>query len=135
MISDSHAYVTISGKVVIVEDDALMQSILVDMFTDVGADCTTFVTANDALIHLMQSKSKCVLLITDFTLPGRLDGRELAFLAHQRWPEMPVIVTTGYGSEVGSDLPPRVAFLQKPWSVDLMMRTASNIVNKERTIF
>jgi hypothetical protein len=42
---------------------------------------------------------------------------------------MPVIVTTGYGSEVGDDLPPLVAFLQKPWSIDLMMRTASMILS------
>lgn len=26
---------------------------------------------------------------------------ELAFMVKQRWPEVPVIVTTGYGSEVG----------------------------------
>ncbi|MFJ5299088.1 response regulator [Pseudomonas sp. NPDC088368] len=129
MISDSHGYSPITGKVVIVEDDSLMQSILVDMFTDVGAECAAFVTADDALIHLMQSKIECVLLVTDFTLPGQLDGRELAFMVSERWPDMPVIVTTGYGSEVGDDLPPFVAFLQKPWSIDLMMQTASMILS------
>lgn len=129
MISDAKGYEAITGKVVIVEDDALMQSILVDMFMDLGADCEAFVTADDALIHLMQSKTVCSLLVTDYTLPGQLDGRELACMVRQRWPEMPVIVTTGYGSEVGNDLPPGVAFLQKPWSIDLMVNTASGLIS------
>lgn len=128
MISDTKGCDSISGKVVIVEDDVLMQSILVDMFVDLGADCEAFMTADDALIHLMQSKVDCVLLVTDYTLPGQLDGKELACMVRQRWPEMPVIVTTGYGSEVGNDLPPRVAFLQKPWSIDLMVATASGLI-------
>lgn len=76
----------------------------------------------------MQSRSKCVLLVTDYTLPGQLDGRELAFMVKQRWPEVPVIVTTGYGSEVGDHLPQGVAFLQKPWGIDLMVRTASGLM-------
>lgn len=65
MISDAKGYETITGKVVIVEDDALMQSILVDIFMDLGAHCEAFVTADDALIHLMQSRTVCALLVTD----------------------------------------------------------------------
>lgn len=128
MISDLHDYKRIVGKVVVVEDDPLMQSILVDMLTDVGADCVAFLIADDALFHLIQSKTKCVLLVTDFTLPGQLDGRELAVMVNGRWPDVPVIVTTGYGSEVGNDLPPSVAFIQKPWSLDQMMQTVGMMI-------
>lgn len=105
-----------------------MQHILVELFTDLGADCLAFQTADDALFYLMDTKRKCALLITDYTLPGQLDGKELAMMVHQRWPQVPIIVATGYGSEVGGDLPSQIAFLQKPWSVELMVETAHNVM-------
>ncbi|EPM70746.1 response regulator receiver protein [Pseudomonas syringae pv. theae ICMP 3923] len=61
------------------------------------------------LIYLLQSKTHCALLITDFTLPGQLDGKELAMMVHQRWPSTPILVTTGYGAEVSRGLPPGIA--------------------------
>lgn len=129
MINDNHGYAAIAGKVVIVEDDALMQRILVEMFSDLGGECAAFLTADDALIDMMQSKIKCELLVTDYTLPGQLNGRELAIMVRQRWPGVPVIVTTGYGAEIGNELPVGVAFLQKPWSMDVMVRTASQLIS------
>ncbi|RYE71181.1 MAG: response regulator [Oxalobacteraceae bacterium] len=102
IISSTSNEETISGSVVIVEDDALM--------------------------YLLQSKIPCALLITDFTLPGQLDGKELAMMVHQRWPSTPIIVTTGYGTEVSRDLPAGVAFLQKPWSLDQLVQTARHML-------
>lgn len=129
MISDSHGFTTtITGQVVVVEDDALMRGILVGLFTDLGAECAAFVTADDALIHLMQSSSPCSLLVTDYTLPGQLDGKELALMVNERWPEVPIVVTTGYGSEIGDDLPPRIAFLRKPWSIGFMIATVEELM-------
>ncbi|AVB18711.1 MULTISPECIES: response regulator [Pseudomonas syringae group] len=82
------------------------------------------------LIYLLQSKTHCALLITDFTLPGQLDGKELAMMVHQRWPSTPILVTTGYGAEVSRGLPPGIAFLQKPWSLDELVHTARYRLNQ-----
>lgn len=124
----------ITGNVVIVEDDDLMHRLMVDIFTDLGADCSAFFSADDALMHLIKVKSPCALLVTDFTLPGQLDGRELALMVHQRWPHIPVIVTTGYGSEVGNDLPPGIAFLRKPWSLEQMAETARHMMSQGHAV-
>lgn len=112
IISGSSNEETISGSVVIVEDDPLMHRLIVEIFADLGADSIGFFSADEALMHLLQSKIPCALLITDFTLPGQLDGKELAMMVHQRWPSTPIIVTTGYRAEVSRDLPAGVAFLQ-----------------------
>lgn len=128
MLGELHLKTPWSGKVVIVEDDDLMRSLVEDVFTDLGASCMSFITADDALMHLLQSKTPCTLLVTDFTLPGQLDGRELALMAHQRWPELPIIITTGFGPEVGNQLPEGIAFLRKPWSLELMIETAQTLV-------
>lgn len=129
MLANGYAADTISGKVVIVEDDDLMQKLMIDIFMDLGADCTAFVTADDALIHLMRAQSPCALLVTDFTLSGQLDGRELAVMVHERWSDMPVILTTGYGHEVGRNLPDGIVLLFKPWSVEALVQTATQMIN------
>ncbi|WP_116893758.1 response regulator [Pseudomonas syringae] len=124
ILNQSQQEVKISGKVVIVEDNELMRGLIVELFTDLGASCIPFITADDAMVYLLQCKTHCILLITDYTLPGQLDGRELALLVHQKWPDLPVIVTTGYGTEVSEGLPKGIVFLSKPWSVDALVETA-----------
>lgn len=124
MLGGLHNETSIPGKVIIVEDDDLMRTLVVDIFTEIGHSCVSFITADDALMHLLQSQERCTLLVTDYTLPGQLDGRELALMVRQRWPAVPVIVTTGFGSEVGNELPAGVAFLRKPWSVDALIEIA-----------
>lgn len=121
---------TMKGSVVIVEDDDLMHRLIVEIFSELGADCTAFITADDALIYLLQAGNPCELLITDFTLPGQLDGKELALMVQQRRPGTPIIVTTGYGAEVSRDLPLGIAFLQKPWSLEQLIQIARQMLNQ-----
>ncbi|OSN24793.1 Transcriptional regulatory protein BasR [Pseudomonas syringae pv. actinidiae] len=128
MLNQSQQEVKISGKVVVVEDDELMRGLIVEIFTDLGASCISFITADDAMVHLLQCKAHCTLLITDYTLPGQLDGKELALLVHQKWPVVPVIVTTGYGMEVSEGLPEGIAFLRKPWSIETLVEKVRTMI-------
>lgn len=112
---------TVTGDVIIVEDDPMMQSILADLFKELGAESSLFVTADDALIALLGGSAPPSMIITDFTLPGQLNGLELAQMTYQQWPNVPVILTSGYGPEVAQGLPPTTLFIQKPWSVAQMI--------------
>ncbi|WP_050577202.1 response regulator [Pseudomonas cremoricolorata] len=116
-------------RVLIVEDDALLQSILVEIFTDLGAQCEAFLTADDALIHLLQSQVTYNLIVTDYTLPGQLNGGDFVLMVRQRWTSVPVIMTTGLAVELGSVLPANVAFLQKPWSIEQIVATARQLLS------
>jgi DNA-binding NtrC family response regulator len=98
-----------------------MQSLLLEVFTELGGDCEAFIIADDALIHLLQANQAPALMVTDYTLPGQLDGRELALMVNQRWPTVPILLILGYGSEIAGGLPERIAFLQKPWSIEQLV--------------
>lgn len=124
MIMSPRTQNAINGNVVIVEDDELLQQLLVDIFAELGGCCTAFFTADDALMHMMQTRLPYALLVTDFTLPGQLNGKDLACMVRQRWPNVPVIITTGHDNQIALGLPVEVAFLRKPWSVELMVQTA-----------
>ena len=131
MIVDTKGMASVIGKVIVVEDDDLMQAVVVEILSDLGGSCHAFVTADDALMSLLQSVEPPVLIVTDYTLPGQLDGREFALMVNKRWPAVPIVLTSGYGSEVVGELPGRMVFLQKPWSVDQMANAVTNLIAAE----
>lgn len=108
-------------RVVVVEDNEILTSILEDFFSDRGAKATYFGNADDALITVLQ-EGKPDLLITDQLLPGQLTGSDLVKLLLERWPDLATVLTTGYGYEIGRDLPAQVVYLQKPWLLDGLER-------------
>lgn len=117
----------IDGEIVVVEDDPLLLGLMVEILTEVGARCIPFITADDALIHLLVSQTRCVLIIADHGLPGRIKGGELAELVQERWPEISIVITSGWAKDfIG--LPSKTIFLAKPWALDELVATVANLL-------
>jgi len=60
------------------------------------------------------------LLLTDCMMPGRLDGAGLALEARRRWPDLPVLFTSGIWAgvdRIGTDTH-NLAFLPKPYTAE-----------------
>ncbi|MDT3722663.1 response regulator [Pseudomonas oryzihabitans] len=114
-----------SFRIVVVEDNDTLSSILEDFFADRGAKAVYFDNADDALVAILQ-EGKPDLLITDQLLPGQLKGTDLVQLLLGRWPDLPTVLTTGYGYEIGRDLPAQVVYLQKPWLLDALEKAIAD---------
>lgn len=114
-----------SFRIVVVEDNDTLSSILEDFFADRGARAVYFGNADDALVAILQ-EGKPDLLITDQLLPGQLKGTDLIQLLLGRWPDLPTVLTTGYGYEIGRDLPAQVVYLQKPWLLDALEKAIAD---------
>ncbi|MGF6287026.1 response regulator [Pseudomonas silensiensis] len=117
----------IDGEIVIVEDDALLRDLMREILVDVGAQCVAFATADDALIHLLQSGTQCALIIADHGLPGQVQGAELAELVHSRWPKMPIVITSGW-TETFIGLPESTNFLPKPWTLEGLVMAVAELL-------
>lgn len=114
-----------SFRIVVVEDNDTLSSIFEDFFADRGAKAVYFDNADDALVAILQ-EGKPDLLITDQLLPGQLKGTDLVQLLLGRWPDLPTVLTTGYGYEIGRDLPAQVVYLQKPWLLDALEKAIAD---------
>ncbi|MCP2021086.1 UNVERIFIED_ORG: PAS domain S-box-containing protein [Pseudomonas reinekei] len=119
----------IAGEtVMLVEDDAAVRMLVLDLLRELGYRAHEAEDAKDAL-PVLESDLRVDLLVTDVGLPG-MNGRQLAEIARQHRPELKVLFMTGY-AEIASE---RQGFLEegmdmvtKPFSIDLL-------ANKIRTM-
>ena len=109
---------SLSGKtVIVIEDDPTLRTLLVEILSELGAACAAFNNAEDALITMLGLKNECSLIIVDHGVPGSIQGMEFISMAHERWPGLPAILTSGYQLDASQVTPP-VIYLFKPWSID-----------------
>ncbi|WP_371929120.1 response regulator [Pseudomonas sp. AU8050] len=117
----------IDGEIVVVEDDPLLRDLMQEILVDVGAQCVAFSSGDDALIYLLQSVTKCALIIADHGLPGQVQGAELAELVRGRWPELPIVITSGW-TDTFIGLPGGANFLPKPWTLEGLVTTVAELL-------
>ena len=97
----------------LVEDDALQRESLSGLLRDEGFEVVECATAEAAELIVASSGTELRALVTDNILAGRMTGAELASFAHQRHPNLDIVVTSG--RRVTAPLPARAIFLSKPF--------------------
>ena len=99
-------------QVLVVEDDEMVAAGTVAMIEDLGHDTIEVNSAASALA-ILNDNHDIDIVVTDHAMPG-MSGSELARRIQQNWPELPVILVTGY-----ADLPtgpdPLLPRLNKPY--------------------
>jgi CheY-like chemotaxis protein len=87
------------GKVLVVEDVALIRTTLVEMVEQFGFEAAEAGDAREALALLGRDAAITVLL-TDLGLPG-MSGHELVAEARKLKPDLKVIIASGYSNSAG----------------------------------
>lgn len=79
-------------------------------------------SSGQAALQILESRDGAVdLLLIDLTMPD-LSGQETLVLVHQRWPELPAILTSGYdATDRQRNSTDVVGFLQKPYCPDELL--------------
>ena len=111
-------------KVLLVEDDPQVRLLVQKVLEDLGYTALEAVDSQTAL-PIIQSDADINLLITDVGLPG-VNGRQLADMARERRPDLPVLFITGYAAGAGeraSFLGPGMRMISKPFPIDNLART------------
>jgi PAS domain S-box-containing protein len=99
--------------VLAVDDDALVRMNITAMLEDLGHVVIEAVSGPQAL-DALRREGRVDLVITDHAMP-RMTGAQLAKAIAEEWPDLPVILTTGY-AELPPDVILRLPKLEKPFS-------------------
>ncbi len=103
-------------RVLLVEDEVVLRMSTADMLERL--ECmVTAVGSGEQAVELLSRGGVFDLLVTDLGLPG-MSGEDLAREVQQRWPDLPVVIASGYG-RTGAQIA-GVQFISKPYSsIDL----------------
>jgi PAS domain S-box-containing protein len=119
---------TALGRVLVVEDDTLVAELAAGMLNELGFEAIVAHSAKEALDRLAGGE-KPKLIFSDIVMPGGISGIELARKVRHRFPELPILLTTGYSEQVaGSHGFP---VLQKPYELDSLAGAVGNVLKRE----
>lgn len=116
------------ATILIIDDDAVVRSLLLDVLSDCY-ECNTASTAEEAIEFLNVEHYDAVL--TDIGLPG-LNGIGLLKRIRSKGLNTPVIVISGKGDEQDSQSLLKLgafAYLTKPFSLEQMENVVQQAVN------
>ena len=116
------------GRVLVVEDDHFVADLAVDMLGELGFEATVAHSAKDALERLAAG-DRPRLVFSDVVMPGGITGIDLARKLRERFPELPILLTTGYSEQVSATQ--GFPVLQKPYELSSMARVISDILKLE----
>jgi CheY-like chemotaxis protein len=116
---NDHA-VMVGGKetILVVEDDAKVQSTVIEMLVELGYSILAADNAEQALT-VIRSGVHIDVLLTDVVMPGTLRSPEMARQAASLLPHLKILFTSGYTQNAivhGGRLDPGVELLSKPYS-------------------
>ena len=118
-----------SGTILLIDDDRTILDVAGSMLTRMGYNAVKTENGENAVKCLTDMKKKglsCVAVISDLTIPGGMGGRESLFQIHQIFPDVPVIVSSGYADDPVMQHPSEYGFvssIKKPYMIESLTET------------
>jgi PAS domain S-box-containing protein len=104
--------------VLIVDDSAEVGEVTSALFEQLDYE-TTYCDSAEAALNLLTDHANIDLVFSDIVMPGAIDGVGLAREVQSRYPDLPVILTTGY-SDAAHTAPPNLPILRKPFDAEAL---------------
>ncbi|MFN3583094.1 response regulator [Phenylobacterium sp.] len=118
-------------RILLVEDDATVLALTLDVLTGLGYRVTSATNAAEAL-EVIQSDAAIDLLFTDVVMPGGVSGVSLARTARELRPGLKVLLTSGFVGESqvldGAEFP----LLDKPYETAVMASMLRKLLDGPR---
>ena len=118
---------SLSAKILLVDDDALVASSTSALLEDSGYEVLTMDNAAEAL-DMLEHDSSIDLVITDFLMP-KMNGVQLAEKAKKVRPKLPILLITGY-AEIAGGLPADLPRIKKPFNQQALNSEVSRLLKR-----
>jgi CheY-like chemotaxis protein len=117
--------------ILLVEDEDLIRNLAQQILADRGYRVLPAANASEALELSGRHADRIDLLLTDIVMPGT-SGSDLAQRLLRDFPKLPVLYMSGYSDSLifrAGVLQERAAFLQKPFSADVLERKIRELLD------
>jgi PAS domain S-box-containing protein len=116
-------------KILLVEDDATVLALTLDVLTGLGYRVTTATNASEALERLHVDPD-IDLLFTDVVMPGGVNGLSLARTARELRPTLRVLLTSGFIGEDRAMNGREFPLLDKPYEAAQLATTLRKLLDR-----
>ncbi len=110
-----------AGTVLIVEDNAEVAEVSQAYFEQLGYQVRHAASAQAGL-DLIERENHIDLVFSDILMPGGMNGLEMADTVRQRYPQIAVLLTTGYSSSAEDAMHRGFEVLAKPYDLAALER-------------
>jgi two-component system, NtrC family, sensor kinase len=116
-----------AGTVLLVEDNADVAEVGAGYLRQLGYRVRSVANAQ-AAIAALRLDPDVDLVFSDILMPGGMNGLELAREIAERFPRIPVLLTTGYSASAQDAVRQGVIVLQKPYDLESLRRNIHEAV-------
>ncbi len=106
-------------RVLVVEDDDGVASMVLAMFEQMECRATRVASA-EAALHVLERTGDFDVVFSDVIMPGAMNGVELASNLKNLYPDLPIILTTGYSGS--AEITDAFPVLRKPYQIEDLER-------------
>ena len=117
------------ASILLAEDDESMRRFLAQALERAGHDVTA--CGDGAQAYECLRGIRFDLLLSDIVMPGGISGIELARKVRDRFPELPILLTTGYSEQVAGTH--GFPVLHKPYEMDSLAGAVRKILKDNVT--
>jgi len=121
--SDTPLAPAAEGTVLVVEDNPEVARVTVGLLEQLGY--RVLFTDNAAAALALLRQEKVDLVLSDIVMPGGMNGIEFAAEVRRQYPDLPVLLTSGYSDAARDAEPPRYAILRKPFELSDLVKALS----------
>ena len=116
-------------RILVVEDNEDVGKFSTELLQDLGYATRRADNAKQALALIAADELAFDLVFSDVIMPG-MNGVELATIIRERYPGLPVVLTSGYSSVLAENAHHGFELIQKPYSVEALSRTLRRAISE-----
>jgi two-component system NtrC family sensor kinase len=120
-----------AGVALLVEDNADVAEVAADYLRQLGYQVRNVANAQAAMAAL-RLDADVDLVFSDILMPGGMNGLDLALDTNKRFPEIPVLLATGYSASAKDAVRHGIVVLQKPYDLEGLRRNIREAIEGAR---
>ena len=115
-------------RVLVVEDDALVADLAMQILEELGYAATLAPDAAVALGLLERTPDAFDIVFSDVVMPGEMSGVDLANRLKAERPDLPVVLATGYSHVIAEKGARGIELIQKPYSLETVAEVLERVL-------